>query len=136
MIAIDTNVLVRFLTQDEPNQGQSATELIASLTEEEPGFICREVMIELVWVLERSYHFDRETIARAIEGLLSAAEIDVETGDNVAPILHLYENENFGFADLMIRQAALNNGAKCLFTFDQKAARLDGVVLVNSKSHQ
>jgi len=57
MIALDTNVLVRFLTQDDPGQGRLASTFIGSLTEANPGFVCREVLVELVWVLERSYGF-------------------------------------------------------------------------------
>ena len=135
MIAIDTNVLVRFLTQDDVVQGTAACKLIDTMNEENPGFICREVIVELVWVLERSYKFGRETIAGAVEGLLATSEFEIESGDDVAQVLHLYENEGFGFADLMIRQAARGRGAACLFTFDQKAARLDGVELVNDRPH-
>ena len=59
MIAIDTNVLVRFLTQDDPDQARAATEFMNGLRESDPGFIGREVMVELVWVLERAYGFGR-----------------------------------------------------------------------------
>jgi len=55
MIALDTNVLVRFLAQDDPDQGRMATDLIGGLTEQKRGFVAREVLVELVWVLERSY---------------------------------------------------------------------------------
>jgi predicted nucleic-acid-binding protein len=106
MIALDTNVLVRFLTQDEPDQGRRATDLIGGLTEEEPGFVAREVLVELVWVLERSYRFESQDIARVLEGLLSTSELDIEAGDSVSAILQLYEAKGFGFSDLMIRQAA------------------------------
>jgi predicted nucleic-acid-binding protein len=54
VIALDTNVLVRFLVQDDPSQAHLAGEIIDQLTEEAPGFVSREVLIELVWVLERA----------------------------------------------------------------------------------
>jgi len=127
MIALDTNVLVRFLTQDDPGQGRLASTFIGSLTEANPGFVCREVLVELVWVLERSYGFGREEIARTLEGLLSASELILETADDVGAIVELYEAEGYGFSDLMIRQAARRAGAGALKTFDRKAARLDGV---------
>ena len=59
MIALDTNVLVRFLVQDDAMQGQAASALIDGLTELDPGYICREVIVELVWVLERVYKVHR-----------------------------------------------------------------------------
>jgi predicted nucleic-acid-binding protein len=132
MIALDTNVLVRFLTQDDPDQGRMATDLIGGLTDKRPGFVAREVLVELVWVLERSYRYERAEIARILEGLLSASELEIEEGDTVGEILQLYEGKGFGFSDLMIRQAARRAGADVVKTFDKKAARLDGVEWIGS----
>ncbi len=130
MIALDTNVLVRFLVQDEPLQAQLATELIDQLTEDAQGFVSREVLIELVWVLERAYRLGRAEIAVALDGLLSATELDIEGSDELAPALELYRNDGFGFADLMIAAAARRSGASELLTFDRQAARLPGVRLL------
>ena len=57
MIALDTNVLVRYLVADDAGQAEAAQALLAGLTAERPGFVCREVAVELVWVLERAYRF-------------------------------------------------------------------------------
>jgi len=130
VIALDTNVLVRFLVQDEPLQAQLATKLIDQLTEDAQGFVSREVLIELVWVLERAYRLGRAEIAVALDGLLSATELDIEGSDELAPALELYRNDGFGFADLMIAAAARRSGASELLTFDRQAARLPGVCLL------
>lgn len=130
MIALDTNVLVRFLVQDDPLQAQLATKLIDQLTDDAQGFVSREVLIELVWVLERAYRLGRAEIAVALDGLLSATELDIEGSDEVAPALELYRNDGFGFADLMIAAAARRAGASEVVTFDRKAARLPGVRLL------
>jgi len=130
MIALDTNVLVRFLVQDDPLQAQLATKLIDQFTDDARGFVSREVLIELVWVLERGYRLGRAEIAFALDGLLSATELDIEGSDEVAPAIELYRNDGFGFADLMIAAAARRVGAVELVTFDQKAARLAGVRLI------
>jgi predicted nucleic-acid-binding protein len=127
VIALDTNVLVRFLVQDDQDQAKVASAAIERLTEDEPGFVCREVMVELVWVLERAYRLDRLSIAGALDGLLSAIELVVEGSDDVAPALELYRNDGFDFADLMIAAAARRAGASELLTFDKKAARLPNV---------
>ena len=130
MIALDTHVLVRFLVQDEPEQARIAGEMIERLTGTDPGFVGREVLVELVWVLERAYGYSRSEIAGALDGLLSATELVIEAADDVGPALELYRNDGFGFADLMIVAAARRVGAAELVTFDRKAARLPGVRLL------
>ncbi len=131
MIAIDTNVLVRFLVQDDPGQAAAASTFMRSLTAAAPGFISREVMIELVWVLERAYRFGRIEVAAGIEGLLASVEIEVEAADDVGTATFRYRDEGFGFADLMIAAAARRAGAPSLVTFDRKAAQLPGVDLLS-----
>lgn len=130
MIALDTNVLVRFLVQDDLAQAELATSVIDQLTDDVRGFVSREVLIELVWVLERAYRLGRAEIAVSIDGLLTATELEVEGSDEVAPALELYRNDGFGFADLMIAAAAMRAGASEMVTFDRKAARLPGVRLL------
>ena len=130
MIALDTNVLVRFLVQDDPDQARIASEIIEQLTEEASGFVSREVLVELVWVLERAYRLARAEIAGAIDGLLASTELVVEGADALGAALELYRNDGFGFADLMIAAAARRAGASELLTFDRKAARLPGVRLL------
>jgi predicted nucleic-acid-binding protein len=126
VIALDTNVLVRFLVQDDPEQARLAGEVVDRLTEEAPGFVGREVLIELVWVLERAYRLGRSEIAGALDGLLASTELVIEGADNIGPALELYRNDGFGFADLMIAAAARRAGASEVVTFDRKAARLPG----------
>ena len=132
MIALDTNVLVRFLVQDDVDQAKIAEEIIDQLTDAAPGFIGREVVVELVWVLERAYGYERTDIATALDGLLSARELLLEDADDIGPALERYRNEDFGFADLMIAAAARRAGAVELVTFDRKAARLPGVRLLSA----
>ena len=132
MIALDTNVLVRFLVDDDVDQAKIAGILIHQLTDAAPGFIGREVLVELVWVLERAYGYERADIAAAFDGLLSATELLIEDADDIGLALELYRNDGFGFADLMIVAAARRAGAVELVTFDRKAARLPGVRLLSA----
>lgn len=131
MIALDTNVLVRFLVQDDPDQARVAVEVIDQLSDAVPGFVSREVLVELVWVLERAYRLGRPEIAGALDGLLASTELTIEGADEVGPALERYRNDGFGFADLMIAAAARRAGASELVTFDRKAARLPGVRLLD-----
>ena len=130
MIALDTNVLVRFLVQDDPDQARLAGDVMARLTDASPGFVGREVQVELVWVLERAYRLGRAEIAEALDGLLASTDLVIEGADQVAPTLELYRKEGFGFADLMIDAAARRAGASVVVTFDRKAARLPGMRLL------
>ena len=132
MIALDTNVLVRFLTQDDDAQFQVAAGLIEGCTRDVPGYVCREVMIELVWVLERAYKYSREEIAKALLGIVTASQLSVENAQDIASVVNLYRKEGYDFADLMIRQAAQRTENRVLKTFDQKLARLDGVELLGT----
>lgn len=132
MIALDTNVLVRFLVQDDPEQARLATELMEGLSDQDLGFVGREVLVELVWVLERAYGYARGDIAAALDGLLSSVEVLIEDSDDVATAVDRYRNDGFGFADLMIAAAARRAGASALVTFDRKAARLPNVRLLSA----
>ena len=130
MIALDTNVLVRFLVRDDEAQAESARTLLASLSTEQPGFICREVILELVWILERAYGFHRSQIADVLEQLVSTEVLVVEAAADVAQAAFKYRTGSAGFSDLMILAVAERSQALPLYTFDQKAARLEGATLL------
>lgn len=130
MIALDTNVLVRYLTADDEGQLKRVRALFSTLTEDSPGFICRETLLELVWVLGYSYGYNRTEIAGTLDALLSAIEFEIETPELLSAAIEPYLNNGADFADLMIRGAATRCGALPLMTFDTKAARLEGVALV------
>ena len=132
MIALDTNVLVRFLAQDDDVQFQVAAGLIEGCTSDAPGYVCREVMIELVWVLERAYKYSREDIAEALLSIVTASQLSVENAQDIASVVNLYRDEGYDFADLMIRQSAQRSENRILKTFDQKLAKLDGVELLGT----
>ncbi len=132
MIALDTNVLVRYLVRDIPDQAEAAQGLLEGLTLEDPGFIGREVTIETVWVLERSYRFSREQIADIIEELTAVQSLIFEARDEVAQAASRFRQGGPDFADLMILAAAGRVGASPLYTFDQALARVAGTVLMSA----
>lgn len=134
MTGLDTNVLVRFLVQDEAEQAKAAQDLIATLTQDEPGFVCREVLVELVWVLERAYDLPRGDIAQALDGLLESRELVVEAADHAAIAADRYRKGGPGFADQMIALAGQGAGCRETVTFDRKAAGLPGMRLLGDVS--
>ena len=130
MIGIDTNVLIRFLINDDPAQGRIARELFARLNPDDPGFLSREVLLETVWVLERAYRFDRATICRAIEGLLESREIVIDAADDIGLALSRYARGGAGFADQLIIAISQRAGCNTVYTFDRQAAQEPGATLL------
>ena len=132
MIALDTNVLVRYLVDDDAEQAEASRTLLDALTPARPGFVCREVMVELVWVLKRTYGHSRERIAGVLEDLVATDGLVVEEAADVARSAMRYRRGGADFSDLMIAAAAERAGARPLYTFDRRAARLPDVALMNA----
>lgn len=124
MIGIDTNVLVRYIVQDEPKQARAATAFLeTACTAEEPGRICLVVLCELSWVLARAYRYERDAIGHILEKLLTAAELEVEQSAIAWRALRAYRTGPAEFADYVI--VYLNDSAEVEYTItlDRKAAR-------------
>jgi predicted nucleic-acid-binding protein len=125
MIGFDTNVIVRYLTQDDPVQSPKATELIErGLTEEEPGFVSVVAMAETAWVLERVYGRTAEEIAAVIERMLEVEVLVVESEQEVFTAMIAVKEGRGAFADALIGALGARAGCSHTVTFDQKALRL------------
>jgi predicted nucleic-acid-binding protein len=125
MIGFDTNVIVRYLTQDDPVQSPKATELIErGLTEEEPGFVSVVAMAETAWVLERVYGRTAEEIAAVIERMLEVEVLVVESEQEVFTAMIAVKEGRGSFADALIGALGARAGCSLTVTFDQKALRL------------
>jgi predicted nucleic-acid-binding protein len=127
MIGLDTNVVIRYLTQDDPVQSARATKILEQqLTAERPGFLCVVTMAEIVWVLERAYGLTAGEIAAAVERMLQTEVLQIEHEQEVFAAMIALKLKRGTFADALI--AALNASAGCghTLTLDQKALRLSG----------
>ena len=133
MIAIDTNVVIRPLIDDDAAQSDSARRLLGQLTIENPGFLCREAMLEFVWVLERVYGVSRSIIGTAVLDLISSDNIVVENDEAMTHAAYRYMQGGVDFADLMILSAAQASDCDRLYTFDRKLAQLNGATLLHTK---
>lgn len=127
-------MIVRFLMKDDAEQAALANTVFAALTTAAPGFVCREVLVELVWVLQKIYRLPRSDIADAIEGLLGAREMGIEAADRVAIAVDRYRKGGAGFADQMIALTGQGAGCRATATFDRKAAGLPGMTLLEAVS--
>ena len=124
MIGLDTNILVRYLTQDDPVQSSKATEVLERrLTEENPGFISIVALVETVWVLEHAYRLTSMEIARVLERLLQVEVLVLQSETEVFSASVAVKEGRGSFADAII--AELGAAANCshTLTFDRKALR-------------
>jgi predicted nucleic-acid-binding protein len=127
MIGLDTNVLVRYLAQDDPVQSPKATELIErQLGEDNPGFISVVAIAEAVWVLERPYGLVIEAIAAAIERTLQADALVVENEQEVFTAMVALKERRGSFADALIGALGEKAGCSHTLTFDRQTLRLAG----------
>jgi|SRR5579871_3505472 len=131
MIGIDTNVLVRYLTQDDPVQSAKATRLIEQrLSEAKPGFISTVAIVETVWVLDRAYGFSAAAIASAVEQMLQADMFFVDDEQEVFTAMTALKTGEASFADALIAALGKSAGCSVTATFDRKAARQTGFELL------
>ena len=130
LIGLDTNILVRYLTQDDPIQSPRASEIIERrLTEEKPGFVSIVAMVETVWVLERAYGLTPHEIVGAVERMLQTDVLVVENEQEVFTAMIALKDGQGSFADAMIAALGARMGCSCTLTFDREALRLPGFEL-------
>lgn len=127
MVGLDTNVLVRYLAQDDARQAALATELIESLTPQAPGFIGSITLVQSLWVMEDVYGTSRERMADIVEGLLHTDSLVVQAAEATWRALAGFRKGKADFADHLIARIAAAEGCDGSFTFDRAAAR-DGVM--------
>ena len=122
MIGIDTNVLVRYLVQDDEIQAKAATQILEQITDETPAFINNIVMCETVWVLARAYKYDKSIIAETLEQILATAGLQFENAEAIRKAVRHYKNGNADFSDYLIGEINKENGVATTYTFDRKAS--------------
>ncbi|MDP3767953.1 MAG: type II toxin-antitoxin system VapC family toxin [Dehalococcoidia bacterium] len=127
MIALDTNVVVRFLVADEPRQAARARAVVArAASAGERLFVADVVWCETVWVLDSAYEFSRKEIGAALRRLLGAREVAVRSFDRLGAALDAYERGRGDFADYLIREEARAEGCEAVVTFDRVLLRDEG----------
>lgn len=126
MIGLDTNLLVRYLTKDDPAQFAKASSLIeAAVSSGERFVINTAVLCEFVWVLRTAYEYSREEIAKALESVLTTAEFTVERPDEARQALREFQTTRADFSDALIGRVNRALGADHTVTFDRHLKDLD-----------
>lgn len=130
MIGLDTNVLVRYIMQDDPKQSPMATALMGSLDADNPGFVALVSVLELYWVLTSCYDLTGSQVKQALEVLLRTKQIIVDQADRVLKALRVFDEGKADFADCLIERTASSAGCAKTMTFDVGAAKHAGMTLI------
>jgi len=130
MIGLDTNVLVRYIMQDDAAQASKASVLLESLTVDAPGWIALISIVELGWVLGAAYGLQRAQVLAAIESILTIKELRVERASLVWKALRTCRATKADLADCLIASSAASAGCERTMTFDRAAAKFAGMSLI------
>ena len=130
MIGLDTNILVRYIMQDDPTQSPKASKLIESLDGDNTGYITHVCVIELYWVLTSSYELTGKQVAQALEAILRTRQLLVERSDQVMRALRVFAAGKADFADCLIERSASGAGCTQTMTFDVGASKHAGMTLI------
>ena len=130
MIGLDTNVLVRYLVKDDPSQTPHAVKLVHSLTPHAPGWIGLTVVVELAWVLMRTYRDKTDGLVKILETLLASEDVVIEQAQTVRRALLMYRHGKADYPDCLISVSAKVHGCHRVVTFDRIAARDAGMELI------
>ena len=131
MIGIDTNLLVRLIVNDDERQSLAVERFIQEhSSSEDPCYISNIVLIEMVWVLESAYGFDRNSVADVLDRLLEVEQFDFDSPDEVAAAVDDFRYRGVEFADCLLGRTNIFAGCEHTITFDRKAAKLPGFKLL------
>lgn len=132
MIAIDTNVLVRYLVRDDEAQFLAASNLIADcIADSQPVLISLLVMLETEWVLRSRYKISKFEIVAVFNKLLESKETVFEDEESLEESLYVWKENGADFADCLIVAKSRRLGCSSLMTFDLKASALPGAQLLS-----
>ena len=133
MAALDTNVLIRFVVQDDAAQGAAAARLIRSGVQAGSAlFVPVTVLLELEWVLRSAFGFDKAAVLHALFRLLGSFELGFESESAVEVAVAQYARSSADFADCLHAALAGQAGEQPLWTFDMAAAKVDGARLLTA----
>lgn len=122
MIGLDTNVVIRYLTQDDPKQSAIANRIIEQeLTEKNQGYITLISLIEIAWVLESCYEQTKDDLINVLGLLLTIKQISIEKTDLVYLALKRFRTGTADFSDALITLVCEDAGCKRIISFDKKA---------------
>lgn len=130
MTGLDTNVLVRYLVQDDAVQSPKATACIESFTPERRGYIALTALVELAWVLTSCYAMDKDGLIRILDTLLRTRNLAVEQANTAWRAVNKFRSAKADFEDCLILCSCHAAGCEETLTFDNTAAKMAGMRLL------
>jgi predicted nucleic-acid-binding protein len=131
MAALDTNILVRYLVQDDAAQLAAARRLIRKCVNEgQTLYVPVSVSVELEWVLRSNFGFGKEEVVQTLSQLLAAAELSFESEGALEFALLLYKKGSADYSDCVHVALAAQAGEQPLWTFDKAASKVEGARLL------
>ena len=128
MIAVDTNILVRLLVADDPEQNALAKRFFDTrLSVKAPGYLTQLVLAETHWTLTRAYGFSADEVRAVLLAVINSAQILVERAELARKAL---ANPSVDFADQLIHLCGQEAGCTTTVTFDRRFAKMAGVELL------
>lgn len=133
MKALDTNILIRFLINDDIKQAERVKELLKHAEEAGDAFYVSEfVVIEMVWVLSALYELSRGNILDAIEELMLLSVLNFFDNDFMVEFIAISRNSNLDLSDILIGLSGKTNKCPSTITFDKKAAKSESFELIKT----
>ena len=130
MICLDTNILIRYLAQDDKKQASRANKLIDNeFNSGNPGFITLISLVEIVWVLESCYSQTRKEVIEVLHSLLTTKQLVIEGADMAYLALKRYAVGNADYSDALITVISESQGCSSVVTFDKKGNSIGMKVL-------
>lgn len=130
MIGLDTNVLVRYIMQDDPKQSPKATEIVESLEGVGSGYVTLVSIVELVWVLSACFDLTHSQVAQALDSIIRTKQFKIENADQVIRALRVFKVGKSDFSDCLIERTANSAGCEKTITFDVNASKHAGMILI------
>jgi predicted nucleic-acid-binding protein len=131
MIGVDTNVLVRYIVQDDPSQSKAAVKFIEKVCSKEfPGYINHIVLCELVWVLIRCYNVHKDKIIEILKKMMQTTQFQIHDTQTVWKALNQFQVSKADFPDCLLGQINAAYQCKTTVTFDKNASKLKEYKLI------
>ena len=126
MKALDTNILIRFLVQDDVNQANKVIQLFTKAEHnKESLFVPLLVVLEVIWVLQSAYGVSRPDIVLAISNLLQMQVFEFENQSTLREFVISANRYSYDLSDILISHSALSASCETTLTFDKKASRFE-----------
>ncbi|MDW7730373.1 MAG: PIN domain-containing protein [Bacillota bacterium] len=125
---IDANIILRFLTNDEPNQAAACAKLLKRVEQNlEEVYIADLVMADIVWTLEKYYKVEKQKIREIVSRILALAGLKCSSKNTFLEALDIYADHNIDWTDAFVIAQMFAAGRQEIYSYDRDFDKVDGV---------